>query len=251
MHRPNRVPADGIATAAARAYDLGRCGPQKRQDRALGRAVRDLDLPPDLVHAQVPEHRLERVGLGVEPQLRGAGRKDPHVGQDVGLGVQQRGIATLTGRRRLHVVRDLALEELRGVRAGHVQLASRRAVQQARSGGDASRSRVRARAAVPVVMSSMVRAAPGTLRGVALADTFTAIVDSLPSDWTDLELDLRIEDESRYVEAAVIVAQCNGQPYSRHDVALEAAGRPRVRPRRRCADRAWGAGPARSRGNRG
>src|ERR671918_250408 len=53
--------------------------------------------------------------------------------------------------------------------------------------------------------------------GVALADTFAAIVDSLPSDWTDLELDLRIEDESRYVEAAVMVAQCNGQPYSRHD----------------------------------
>jgi hypothetical protein len=53
--------------------------------------------------------------------------------------------------------------------------------------------------------------------GVGLADTFTTIVDSLPSDWTDLELDLRIADESRYVEAAVIVAQCNGQPYSRHD----------------------------------
>jgi hypothetical protein len=42
-------------------------------------------------------------------------------------------------------------------------------------------------------------------------------VDSLPSDWTDLELDLRIEDLNRYVEAAVIVAGCNGQPYSEHD----------------------------------
>ena len=52
---------------------------------------------------------------------------------------------------------------------------------------------------------------------VPLADTFTTIVDSLPSDWTDLELDLRISDENRYVEAAVIVAQCNGQPYSRRD----------------------------------
>ena len=50
-----------------------------------------------------------------------------------------------------------------------------------------------------------------------LADTFRAIVDSLPSDWTDLDLDLRIRDEDRYVEAAVIVAQCNGQPYSRSD----------------------------------
>jgi hypothetical protein len=52
---------------------------------------------------------------------------------------------------------------------------------------------------------------------VRLADTFIAIVESLPGDWTDLELDLRITDESRYVEAAVIVAQCNGQPYSRHE----------------------------------
>jgi hypothetical protein len=52
---------------------------------------------------------------------------------------------------------------------------------------------------------------------VALADTFTAIVGSLPSDWTDLELDLRIADESRYVEAATILAQCNAQPYSRHE----------------------------------
>jgi hypothetical protein len=47
-----------------------------------------------------------------------------------------------------------------------------------------------------------------------LAETFQEILDSLPSDWTDLQLDLRIDDESRYVEAAVIVAQCNAQPYS-------------------------------------
>jgi len=52
---------------------------------------------------------------------------------------------------------------------------------------------------------------------VALADSFQQIVDSLPSDWTDLQLDLRIADERRYVEAAVILAQCNGQPYSEHD----------------------------------
>ena len=36
-----------------------------------------------------------------------------------------------------------------------------------------------------------------------LADNFQQIVDSLPDDWTDLELDLRIADESRYVAAAV------------------------------------------------
>src|SRR5271169_3752147 len=49
------------------------------------------------------------------------------------------------------------------------------------------------------------------------ADTFEQIVDSLPEDWTDLELDLRIADESRYVEAALYLATCNAQPYSHHD----------------------------------
>jgi hypothetical protein len=50
-----------------------------------------------------------------------------------------------------------------------------------------------------------------------LADTFTEIVESLPDDWTDLELDLRIFDERRYVDAAIYLVTCNAQPYSRHD----------------------------------
>jgi hypothetical protein len=52
---------------------------------------------------------------------------------------------------------------------------------------------------------------------MGLADTFQQIVDTLPDDWTDLELDLRIFDERRYVDAAVLVVICNAQPYSRHD----------------------------------
>ena len=52
---------------------------------------------------------------------------------------------------------------------------------------------------------------------MGLADTFQQIVDSLPDDWTDLELDLRIIDERRYVDAAVLLVTCNAQPYSRHD----------------------------------
>jgi hypothetical protein len=52
---------------------------------------------------------------------------------------------------------------------------------------------------------------------MALAETFQQILDSLPDDWTDLELDLRIADESRYVEAAVYLATCNAQPYAHHD----------------------------------
>ena len=49
-----------------------------------------------------------------------------------------------------------------------------------------------------------------------LVATFEEIVDSLPSDWTDMELDLRI-DEDRYIEAATLLVTCNAQPYSRHD----------------------------------
>jgi hypothetical protein len=47
-----------------------------------------------------------------------------------------------------------------------------------------------------------------------LADEFQEIVDSLPDDWTDLELDLRVRDERRYVEAALYLVTCNAQPYS-------------------------------------
>lgn len=36
----------------------------------------------------------------------------------------------------------------------------------------------------------------------------------MPPDWTDLELDLRIEDESLYIDTAVSLSQVNAQPYS-------------------------------------
>ena len=52
---------------------------------------------------------------------------------------------------------------------------------------------------------------------MALADDFQAVVDSLPPDWTHLELDMRIADEDRYVEAATLMAQINAMPYSKHD----------------------------------
>jgi hypothetical protein len=54
-------------------------------------------------------------------------------------------------------------------------------------------------------------------RQMALADTFQQIVDSLPDDWTDLELDVRIFDERRYIDAAVLIVTCNAQPYSKND----------------------------------
>jgi hypothetical protein len=52
---------------------------------------------------------------------------------------------------------------------------------------------------------------------MALADSFQDVIDSLPDDWTDVELDLRIFDESRYIDTAVLLTQVNVQPYSRAD----------------------------------
>jgi hypothetical protein len=52
---------------------------------------------------------------------------------------------------------------------------------------------------------------------MGLADSFQDVLDSLPGDWTDLEIDLRIFDEERYVDAAVLLTQVNAQPYSRAD----------------------------------
>jgi hypothetical protein len=52
---------------------------------------------------------------------------------------------------------------------------------------------------------------------VALADDFQRVVDSLPPDWTYVELDLRIDDLGRYVEAATLLTQINAMPRSQED----------------------------------
>ena len=52
---------------------------------------------------------------------------------------------------------------------------------------------------------------------MGLAADFQQVLDGLPSDWTDLELDLRIEDESAYVDTAVALSQVNARPYSESD----------------------------------
>jgi hypothetical protein len=52
---------------------------------------------------------------------------------------------------------------------------------------------------------------------VPLADDFQAVLDSLPPDWTQLEMDLRIADEHRYIDAATLLVQINAMPYSEHD----------------------------------
>jgi hypothetical protein len=52
---------------------------------------------------------------------------------------------------------------------------------------------------------------------VSLAGDFQLVLDSMPPDWTDLELDLRIDDEGKYVDTAVALSQVNAQPYSNAD----------------------------------
>ena len=74
---------------------------------------------------------------------------------------------------------------------------------------------------------------------MALADEFQGVVDTLPPDWTQLELDLRIADEDRYVEAATLLVTINAMPYSQADwhwrirarTLVRARGRPRDGPR--------------------
>ena len=55
------------------------------------------------------------------------------------------------------------------------------------------------------------------LRRWASPTPFRRFVDSLPDDWTDLEIDLRLLDEERYIDAAVLLTQINAQPYSKAD----------------------------------
>jgi hypothetical protein len=52
---------------------------------------------------------------------------------------------------------------------------------------------------------------------VPLAGDFQRILDSLPPDWSQLQFDLRIDDEDRYIEAATILAQVNALGYGQHD----------------------------------
>jgi hypothetical protein len=52
---------------------------------------------------------------------------------------------------------------------------------------------------------------------VALAEDFQTLVEQLPPDWTALDLDLRIADEDRYIDAATLLTQINAMPYSKHD----------------------------------
>ena len=75
---------------------------------------------------------------------------------------------------------------------------------------------------------------------MALAEDFQEVLDSLPGDWTDIVCDLRIADEDRYIDAAVLLTMVNAQPYSKADWhfrinVAHRSGTPR--PRRRSRER--------------
>lgn len=50
---------------------------------------------------------------------------------------------------------------------------------------------------------------------MGLAADFQQILETLPPDWTDLEVDMRIESESQYVDTATFLSQVNAQVYQR------------------------------------
>ncbi len=50
-----------------------------------------------------------------------------------------------------------------------------------------------------------------------LADELQRVLSSLPPDWTRLDLDLRIADEERYVEATTLLVEINAQAHSMSD----------------------------------
>jgi hypothetical protein len=52
---------------------------------------------------------------------------------------------------------------------------------------------------------------------MALAASLKSVLESLPDDWSNIELDLRIADERRYVESCTLLTVCDAKPYSKND----------------------------------
>ena len=88
-----------------------------------------LGLPAHRAAAQGVEQRLQRHALGVDPQLRG-GVEHAQVGEHLALVGQQGGVAAAARRERLDVVRDLAGEQLLGLRPGERELAALGAIDE-------------------------------------------------------------------------------------------------------------------------
>ena len=127
-HRRERWACDG--PEALEATELGRAGPDQREDRPLLTDVLDLDLAADAVGTQVGEDGGGRVGLEVEPDVTVREPEDAQVGLHVPLAVEERRVAALAGLERLDVVGELPLQVLGRVGAADEDLAAPGAIEQ-------------------------------------------------------------------------------------------------------------------------
>ena len=150
-----------------------------------------------------------RGGLGVDPDSRRRAARACRRG--LALVVEQRGVAPSPGASAStsFVTWPCRYSAASAPRQQRACRASERSTSPA--------PRVVARSRMVAGHRSDCRERYRRVLAVALADTSSAIVDSLPPDWTDLSLDLRIVDEERYIEAATLPLQVNAQPYSKHD----------------------------------
>jgi hypothetical protein len=106
-----------------RARHLAPGRAEQRDQPSLQRALVQLHVVAEAEAADDVEQLLQRDALGVEQDLL-AGVEDPHVGEHLALGAQQRRVAPRPGHERLDVVGDLALQERLGVGAGEGELAA-------------------------------------------------------------------------------------------------------------------------------
>ena len=186
-----------------------------------------LGVPWDRVHdeAEVLEHYIseeleERIAAELgDPELRPARRSDPRPRAATSRTTSGVPLAELEpGERRIFTrVSDSDpamlryLERARDPAGRPARVTGREPFDGplfVEAGGDRARARRRAAGAMRVGRGRV--GSP-----MALADDFRSIVDSLPSDWTDIVCDLRITDESQYIDAAVLLSSATPSPTRR------------------------------------
>ena len=121
--------------------------------------------------------------------------------------------------------RDLALELVQHALAREPASSAERTT--AASSAPSSRS---SRASRPSRSKGMSRPCTLCAEIMPLADEFQELLDALPSDWTDLELDLRVQ-EDRYIDAAHAAGDVQRPAVFAPRLALPSHRRPPVRAR--------------------
>src|SRR6185437_13774921 len=108
---------------------LARIRSDEREDRALGAHVDALHVTAEAVRAHVLEQRGQSHLLAVDPHRVGQAQH-AHVGQELGLVIEQRCVAASPRLERLDVIGHLPLQELQRLRAGELELAALRTIHQ-------------------------------------------------------------------------------------------------------------------------